>query len=177
MSTDLERKVAFIEARLTLLERKFARSLTEAGKSDDGIAPDPMTLACDDPRLLIAQIYDVEYDSDGVPFCWVGNSGPIQFVAPVTPHHAIQCRMRLRPHPNVDFGSLRVIANDEERASTIDYVGGGIMEVGFNVPKTAAANININLVGVESIQPSESGENSDWRLLAARFFGMTLAYF
>jgi hypothetical protein len=50
------------------------------------------------------------------------------------------------------------------------------MDVGFPVSPSAAPNLNIMLLGITSVRPSDFGENSDTRLLAARFFGATVTF-
>jgi hypothetical protein len=172
---ELSAKVAFIEARLTLLERKFARMVNAAEITEPKPAG-PVNIPCDAPGMLISRMYDVELDEEGTAFCWVGNEGPIQFVLPLRPTHALTCTLHIQPHPSVDFTRLSIRVNDDEQPITKAYPTSRMLDVSFPVPSSGAPNLSILLLGVDSRRPSDVGENLDKRLLAARFFGATVVY-
>jgi hypothetical protein len=171
---DLAIKIAFIESRLTLLERKLSQFLPapDACKVQTG----NVKFSCSEPGLLISGMYPTEQDEAGVEYCWIGNEGPIQLVLPIRASQALTCTLHLLPHPEVDFRRLQVTVNDDVQPATISYQSIRIMDVGFPVSPSAAPNLNIMLLGITSVRPSDFGENSDTRLLAARFFGATVTF-
>ena len=169
---DLSSKVDFLEARLTLLERRI-----EALTSGDANVT-PITgrrlLPCTQPGLIIARAYALEHTEVGEPFCWVGNDGPLQFLLPVAVRQSAPCRMILLPHPAVDFSRVEVIANDTRVPAAARALNGDKLSLEFEVPGTAAPHLNISLQNVASRRPCDLGENTDTRLLSARFFAIEI---
>ena len=171
---DFAQKLAFLEARLTLLERLVA------GKSESPSLPEDMLpagesikIACDAPGLVISQNYANEHDESNRKFCWIGNDGPIQIVIPVVPIRRFRCCLKLVPHPKVDIRQMRVIANDVAADCEVRHVD-ELAEINFDVASNGARRINVLLNNLISVRPSDHGENDDQRLLAARFFGAEL---
>ena len=173
---DISAKLALFEARLTLLERKFSH-LAAAGEIVEEQPVGPVVFSCNDPSLLISQVHPTEQDEDGTNFCWVGNEGPIQFVLPVKPSRPLTCVLRLLPYPSVSFAGMVIQVNDEVQPVEITHpTQQRMMEVSFPVTPSDAPNLNILLLGVESVRPSDFGENADTRHLAARFFGAAVVF-
>ena len=180
---DLVREVAFLEERLTLLERKVAEFLSGSftNYSDstlDGIdeyrPTGTLNIECNNSGLMISNSYPTEYDHEGNGFCWIGNDGPIQIILPVQSKRALNCRLRLQLHPMVDYSNLTV------------FVGGSLVDIAiyretvpqfnleFVIPSRQSRSANI-ILNLGSIRPSDFGENEDTRRLAARFFGAELS--
>ncbi len=176
---DLPTKVAFLEARLTLLERRLnqleAERASPAAPSNVG-APEPISIACNDPGLMIFRNYPIERTKDGVEFCWIGNDGPIQLVLPVRPVRPLKCRLRLQPHPAVDLSRLMIGVNDQPPTEAVVSLNENVTEVCFDAPASAAPILNVLLSGVNSVRPVDLGQNPDIRLLAARFFGAEITF-
>jgi hypothetical protein len=172
---ELSAKVAFIEARLTLLERQFSR-LISASPYQGQKPTEPIVLSCSQPGLMISRMYPEEKDGTGRVYCWVGNEGPVQFVLPIRPFHPLTCTLHIQPHPNVDLSALAILVNDEEQLPRITHPNKHITDVSFAVPTSGASCLSVILLGVTSIRPSDFGENTDNRLLAARFFGATVTF-
>lgn len=171
---DLLKKVAFLEARLTLLERKIM------GESvGPEIAPDALPtgtvvqVACDQPGIVISRKYPNEYDELNRKFCWIGGEGPIQIILPMAPVQPLQCRLRMIPHPRVDMGQMQLISNDRHTDYDVRFTE-DVVDISFKVLASAASQIDILLADLKSVRPSDFGENDDERLLAARFFGAEL---
>lgn len=176
---DLPTKIAFLEARLTLLERRLnqleAERASAAASPDEGV-PEPISIACNDPGLMIFRNYPIERTKDDVEFCWIGNDGPIQLVLPVRPVRPLKCRLRLQPHPAVDFSKLTIGVNDLPPTEAAVSLDGKMTEVCFDAPASASPVLNVLLSGVNSVRPVDLGQNSDIRLLAARFFGADITF-
>jgi hypothetical protein len=176
---DLPRKVAFLEARLTLLERRLSEveaRLPSTVILQDDVVPDPIHIACTEPGLMIYRNYPVETDPQGRQFCWVGNDGPIQLVLPVRPSRPITCRLHFQAHPVVDFSKAAINVNDCQAAEMRATQNGNLFELCFDVPPSAAPNLNIMLLGVASVTPADIGQNTDIRKLAAKFFGADILF-
>jgi len=172
---DVSAKLAFIEARVALLERKLGHMLGAAEIGEE--KPEgPIEFACNAPGVVITKTYPVEKDEAGVEFCWVGNDGPIQIVLPVRPSHALTCTLRLRPHPSVNFDDMVVWANDVEQPVELAHPNPRLMEVSFPVSAGFAPNVSIKILRVTSVRPSDFGESADSRYLAARFLGATVLF-
>lgn len=170
---ELANKVAFIEARLTLLERKFGRAAAESAfdaAAGASLPAGPIYFTCSDPGLVISTIHPEERDSNGSRFCWIGNDGPLQIVLPVRPVRDVTCSLTLMPHPRVEAFGLSIIANDEPRPTIVRALTETMLQVSFDVAASGASNINVILLGLNSIRPSDFGENADTRLLGARFY-------
>lgn len=172
-------KLAFLERRLTLLERKVVALQTrndEASTDHPSDTGHPLLLGFNDPGILIARMYPPERDSDGQEFCWIGSEGPVQIVLPVAPVQSLKCSLILKPHPEVDFSTLRLLVNDEEAKTRPESRAPGSLTISFLAPASPMPSLNILLLGVSSVRPSAFGENEDNRLLAARFYGAEVAY-
>ncbi len=177
--TDNSALLEHLEARVTLLERKIARLQGETAKPLEqpiAVQPKEFHFACNSPDLLIANIYPVEFDPvNNLHFCWVGNDGPLQFVFPVRPVSQSLCRMRLAPHSAVDMHHMVIIVNDQVVTADIQ-TNEGMLDIAFLIPSSATSEISVVITGVNSVRPSDTGENSDIRLLAARFFGAEIMF-
>jgi hypothetical protein len=167
----LVRKVAFIEARLTLLEHSFAKRL-QATTDYAALLPQGhiIKIACDEPGLFISQCYPSEHDASKTKFCWIGSPGLLQFIFPVPAKQAMTCSLKLAPHRNVDFQKMRIFANDDEITHTVQH-DKKTMNIHFNLAANTALHVSLIISNVSSVRPSALGENSDVRLLAARFYG------
>lgn len=171
---ELHKQIAFLEARLTLLERKFT-----GAEPDSTAVPEllPMgaliQVACDQPGVVISQKYPNEYDELNRKFCWIGGDGPIQIILPIAPAQPLQCRLRIQPHPRVNMGAMQLISNDRKTDYSMSPME-DVVDVSFKVPASAARQIDILLADLKSVRPADFGENDDGRLLAARFFGAEL---
>ena len=130
-------------------------------------------MACDEPGLLISRTYPVEYDELNNQFCWIGSEGTIQLVLPVTPAQPLKCALKLIPHPRVDITAIQIQVNDQDIPHA-NVPKREMVELQFEVPTGSHAQISILLLNLMSIRPSDSGENTDDRQLAARFFGVEL---
>jgi hypothetical protein len=51
-----------------------------------------------------------------------------------------------------------------------------MLDIAFLIPSSATSEISVVITGVNSVRPSDTGENSDIRLLAARFFGAEIMF-
>jgi hypothetical protein len=177
--TDNSVLIEHLEARVTLLERKIARLQVETDKPPEppsAAQPKEFHFACNSPDLLIANIYPVELDPvNNVHFCWVGNDGPLQFVFPVRPISESLCRMRLAPHSAVDMHHMVIIVNDQVVSADVQ-THEGMLDIAFSIPSSATSEISVVITGVASVRPSDMGESSDIRLLAARFFGAEIMF-
>jgi len=177
--TDNATQLENLEARVTLLERRLARLHGETSKTLElPVAEQPKAFhfACNSPDLLIANIYPAEFDPvNNLHFCWVGNDGPLQFVFPVKPLSRSLCRLRLAPHSAVDMHHMVIIANDEVVSPEIRS-DDGVLDIAFTIPSSPSSEISVVVTGVHSVRPSDTGENSDIRLLAARFFGADILF-
>jgi hypothetical protein len=173
MPSDLTGRIALLEARVSLLERRIQRSdqpRVNGAKPARSIAG-PISYSVDQPGLIISDAYAMERDDSGRPFCWVGGAERVQFVFP---HHADRpqiCCVRLLPHPRVDFTGLQVMVNDEARKHALVPASHDLMQLKFPVENHGAPNLNVLLLNVHGIRPGETGENHDDRLLTARFYG------
>ncbi len=173
-STDVELKLAFLERRLTLLEREFARF---SARNSVAARPEPARAsaaryACDAPGIMVSRTYGVEIDETGAKYCWIGNEGPIQIVAPFSPAGPGTCKLSVRPHHRVDISGLRLIVDDREREYKILDGGGDISQIAFPVPGGGGRVTNILLENIASVRPVDLNENEDRRLIAMRFFGV-----
>jgi len=177
--TDSARSLEHLEARVTLLERKLARLQSETSQfseTGNSLNQKEFHFACNSPDLLIANVYPVEFDSGmNMNFCWVGNDGPLQFIFPIRPISKSLCQMRFAPHSAVDMHKMIIIVNDGIVATNI-HLDGGLLEVAFEIPPSRTTEISVVVTNVDSVRPSETGENSDIRLLAARFFGADIVF-
>ena len=172
---EMAARLAFVEARLALLERAFG-GLEEAGRGGAKKPEAPAVFACNEPGLPILRAYPTEQDEMGIDFCWVGNDGPIQFVLPVRPSHPSTCVLRLQPHRQVRFDALAVEVNGAAVRVEMTRPTPRLMEVSFAVAASAAPAMSIVLLGVGSVRPSDLGENADERRLAARFYGARVEF-
>ncbi len=172
---DLSTKLAFVEARLAVLERQFDR-LVAAPRAANEKPGEPIILSCNEDGLMIVRSYAAEQDKDGLTFSWVGNDGPVHFILPVRPTHALTCTLHLQPHPKVSLGSLSVHVDDEPRATVLKQQPLERVDVSISVPPINAAWLGVALLGVDSVRPSDLGENADSRLLMARFYGATITF-
>jgi hypothetical protein len=69
-----------------------------------------------------------------------------------------------------------MLVNDEVQLVRITHPDQHTTDVSFSVPSSGAFCLSIILLGVTSIRPSDFGENTDNRMLAARFFGATVTF-
>ncbi len=174
--SDINLKVEFLEARLTLLERRFTE-LTATSALMDVSPPRSTSIVCNDPGLLVNRIYSLEHDESGQPFCWIGNNGPVQFLIPVASGFTVSCRLILQPHKAVDFSRLSIFANDRPYPYKVDTTTqSGKMIIEFHVPISGAPYLNVQLLDVSSVRPCEVGDGDDERLLMARFRDMEISY-
>jgi hypothetical protein len=173
---ELNEKVAFLDARLTLLERKLERLSAARPDPRPAMVSTGASVSCSEPSLLVVQSYAPERDGRGAEFRWIGNDGPVQMAIPVMPVRSLTCCLRLVPHPRVDFNGIRIRANDIERPALVSREDEEVLDLYFNMDADATPYINIMLEGVRSVRPSEIGENDDSRFLAARFYGAEITY-
>src|SRR5262245_49460530 len=89
-----------------------------------------VTVACDQPGVVISQKYPNEYDELNRKFCWIGGDGPIQIILPIAPAQPLHCRLRIQPHPRVDMGALRLISNDRKTDYSVSLVD-DVVDVSF----------------------------------------------
>jgi hypothetical protein len=174
MSSEAKDRITLLEARVTLLERRFRQQLQapdEATKPSAG----PISYSVDQPGLIICDAYEIERDEAGRPFCWVGGVEQVQLVIPYRAEGLRNCRVRLLPHPRVDFAGLRVVVNDEAQEHVLSRGSQDLMQLEFRVRDCRSPNLNVLLRNVRGIRPEETGENHDGRLLIARFYGVEFA--
>ena len=71
MSSDLMSRIALLEARLSLLERRVRRhGHAEApGAAAAGAMTGPISYKVDQPGLIISDAYEIERDQSGRAFC------------------------------------------------------------------------------------------------------------
>lgn len=171
---ELQKKVEFLEARLTLLERRLTSAAAGSNAMQDRLpAGAVVQVACDQPGVVISRKYPNEYDELNRKFCWIGGDGPIQIILPIAPAQPLQCRLRIQPHPRVDMRAMRLISNDRKTDYSMSLME-DVVDVSFHVLESAAPQIDILLADLQSVRPADLGENDDGRLLAARFFGAEL---
>ena len=119
---DLAGKLAFLEARLTLLERSFAKRLPAAVAHAEPLPQGhTIKIACDEPGLFISRSYPSELDASKQSFCWIGSDGPLQFIFPVVTKQPMACTVKLIPHRELIFracGCLQMINRSHTRLST-----------------------------------------------------------
>jgi len=173
MPSDLMGRIALLEARISLLERRIRHNYQPRALvvNQTGSAAGPISYAVDQPGLIISDGYDIEYDDSGRLFCWVGGEKRVQLVFPHCADRRQICCVRLLPHPRVDFARLRVIVNDQAQKHVLVPAPHNLMQLKFPVENCGAPNLNVVLLNVHGIRPEETGENHDDRLLTARFYG------
>jgi len=168
-------RIALLEARVTLLERRFRQQLQAVDEPTTKSVAEPISYSVDQPGLIICDAYEIERDESGRPFCWVGGAEQVQFVFPHRAEGLQNCRVRLLPHPRVDFAQLRVVVNDEAQEHVLSWGSQNLMQLEFPVREYRSLNLNVLLRNVRGIRPEETGENHDGRLLIARFYGVEFA--
>lgn len=173
MSSELLRQITLLEARLSLLERRFGRDQGARAGADEVSQPalEKIFYAVDQPGLIIADAYEIECDLSGRLFCWTSGAERVQFVFPHAADRPQICCMRLAPHPLVDFGRLCVMVNDEGQKHVLTQVPEDLLQLKFPVDNVGAPNVNVILRNLRGVRPSQTGENDDDRLLTARFYG------
>ena len=164
-------RIALLEARVTLLERRFRQQLQTVDEPPR-CPVGPVAYSVDQPGLIICDAYQIERDESGRPFCWVGGAEQVQFVFPHRAESLQICRVRLLPHPRVDLSRLQVIVNDEAQEHVLSRGAHNLMQLEFPVRRCRSSNLNVLLRNVQGIRPEETGENHDGRLLIARFYGV-----
>ena len=177
MASDVMGRLALLEARISLLERRVRRE-DESRKSPAspvGSSSVPIAYSVDQPGLIISDAYEIERDQAGRLFCWVGGAERVQFVFPHYADRRQLCSLRLQPHPKVDFGKLRVVVNDESQKHLLVPEADNLMQLKFPVEDVGAPNVNVLLLNLRGIRPETIGENEDGRLLTARFYGADFA--
>jgi hypothetical protein len=174
MASETKDRIALLEARVTLLERRFRQQL-QAVEEPSKLPAGPISYSVDQPGLIICDAYQIERDESGRPFCWVGGAEQVQFVFPHRANGLQNCRVRLLPHPRVDFSRLQVTVNDEAQEHVLSWGAHNLMQLEFLVPGCRSPNLNVLLRNVQGIRPEETGENHDGRLLIARFYGVEFA--
>lgn len=177
MASDLTDRMALLEARLSLLERRLRREdgPRKVVARPTGSLTAPIAYTVDQPGLIISDAYEIERDQIGRLFCWVGGAERVQFVFPHNADRRQLCCLHLQPHPKVDFGKMRVVVNDESQKHLLVPVADDLMQLKFPVEDVGAPNVNVILLNVRGIRPEEFGENDDGRLLTARFYGADFA--
>jgi hypothetical protein len=177
MASDLLGRLALLEARVSLLERRVRRE--EPSRATDAkparSVAGPISYSVDHPELIISDAYEIERDDSGRLFCWVGGAERLQFVFPHAADLRQTCRVRLAPHPRVDLADLRVVVNDEGQNYLITRAADDLTQLEFGVDNVGAPNVNVLLLNLHGIRPGEIGENDDDRLLTARFYGAEFA--
>lgn len=171
---DLAGKLAFLEARLTLLERSFAKRLPATVAHGEPLPQGhTIKIACDEPGLFISRSYPSELDASKQSFCWIGSDGPLQFIFPVVTKQAMACAVKLIPHSKVNLQGMRLFANDQPIPHTIKHSDGSVT-INFELPPSGPFQISLIIANLSSVRPRDLGENTDSRLLAARFYGAEL---
>ena len=177
MASDVSGRLALLEARVSLLERRVRR---EGGSQKAAVGPAgsptaPIAYSVDQPGLIISDAYEIERDQSGRLFCWVGGAERVQLVFPHNADRRQLCCLHLQPHPQVDFGKMRVVVNDESQKHLLVPAADNLMQLKFPVEDVGAPNINVLLLNLRGIRPEECGENDDGRLVTARFYGAEFA--
>jgi hypothetical protein len=177
---DYSVRLAFLERRLTLLEREAA-SIQSAGTKNTTTerpleAPARIIIPCDAPGLIASRAYPVERGDSGWPYCWLGAKGPVQLVLPAAPVRPLRCRLIVAPHSAIDMSDLKFRVNDEPVRCGIVNNDAGMKLILFTMDASAASHIEIVFAGIESVRPRDLGENDDSRLLAFRFYGAAIEY-
>jgi hypothetical protein len=177
MPSDLTGRIALLEARLSLLERRMRREDPSPAKAAGAATSPrgPVAYGVDQPGLIISDAYEIERDHSGRVFCWVGGAERVQFVFPHNADRRQICCLHLQPHPRVDFARLRVVVNDESQKHVLLAAADDLMQLKFPVEDVGAPNINVLLLNLRGVRPEEIGENDDGRLLTARFYGADFA--
>lgn len=161
--------IELLESRLTLLERQFARFQLEPETGRDE-PPASVNFRCDDPGLVVSKGHHLETDSAGRPYCWVGGPGAIQIVFPLAPRRRFVGRLDVRFHRAVSWANLRVLVNDEEAGGVVTEGEGGSSAISFIVEPGRGRRIEVSLLNLTSVRPSELGESADERLIAFCFY-------
>jgi hypothetical protein len=176
---DYSVRLAFLERRLTLLEREVASLQSAKAKKTRAERPIELprrvTIGCDAPGLIASRAYPVEQNSDG-PYCWLGAEGPVQLVLPAAPVRPLHCRLIVAPHPAIDMSGLEFTVNDKPVRCGIENNDAGTTAILFAMEASTASHIEIVFGGIQSIRPRDLGENDDPRLLAFRFYSAEIEY-
>ena len=177
MPSDVMARIALLEARVSLLERRTRR---EDPSRRGALAParsagGPIAYSVDQPGLIISDAYEIERDQSGRLFCWVGGEKRVQFVFPHNADRRQICCLHLQPHPGVDFANLRVVVNDESQQHMLLPAADDLIQLKFPVEDVGVPNVNVLLLNVHGIRPEAIDENDDSRLLTARFYGADFA--
>jgi hypothetical protein len=177
MPSDLMGRIALLEARVSLLERRVRREEPSRPRAAiPATAPGgPIAYSVDQPGLIMSDAYEIERDQCGRLFCWVGGARRVQFVFPHGADRRQICCLHLQPHPRVDFADLRVVVNDESQKHQLLPTADDLIQLKFPVEDVGAPNVNVLLLNVHGIRPEAIGENGDSRLLTARFYGADFA--
>jgi hypothetical protein len=177
---DYSVRLAFLERRLTLLERELASlqsARTRNATTEPPLeAPARIVIPCDAPGLIASRAYPVEQGGSNWPYCWLGAEGPVQLVLPAAPARPLRCRLIVAPHSAIDMSDLEFTVNDKPVRCGILNNDAGMKVIIFTMEASAASHIEIVFAGIQSIRPRDLGENDDSRLLAFRFYGAEIEY-
>jgi hypothetical protein len=177
---DFSVRLAFLERRLTLMEREVASLQSARTKNTTAErhleAPARIVIPCDAPGLIASRAYPVEHGGSNWPYCWLGAEGPVQLVLPAAPVRPLRCRLIVAPHSAIDMSELEFTVNDKPVRCRVVNNDAGMKLIVFTMEASAASQIEIVFVGLKSIRPRDLGENDDSRLLAFRFYGAEIEY-
>jgi hypothetical protein len=174
MPSESKDRIALLEARVTLLERRF-RLQPQAAEEPIESTAGPISYSVEQPGLIIYDAYEIERDEAGRPFCWVGGTEQVQFVFPHRAEGLQNCRVCLLPHPLVDFARLQVVVNDQAQKHVLSSGREDLMQLEFPVRDYRSPVLNVLLRNLRGVRPEEIAENHDSRLLIARFYGVEFA--
>lgn len=121
MGGEARDRIALLEARVTLLERRFRQPVPTRRRTDQ-ICYGLGLVQCRPARAYHCDAYEIESDESGRPFRWLGRAEQVQFVFPHRPEGVESCRVRLLPPPSSGF---RVAAGGGQRRGpgTCDRLG------------------------------------------------------